>query len=140
MKRVGELMTRDVVTLKETDSLARVDLLLSRARIRHLPVVRGRRLVGLLTHRDLLRAMASVCQGEREVWVMDVMVRDVATVQPETPVREALHQMVSNRYGCLPVLDGSGELMGILTDSDLLRYCDELLWEKDLQEAPGEYR
>jgi CBS domain-containing protein len=142
MKLVSELMTRPVVTLKETDNLGRIDELLQRQRIRHLPVVRGEQLVGLVTHRDLLRALAHRGEdGRRDaLWAVDFMQREVATVRPETPLREALSLMLRNKYGCLPVVDARGALAGILTESDLLRYCHELLAEVDLREEAAEYR
>ena len=66
MKTVGELMTRDLVTLKETQNLAIADELLRLHRIRHLPVVREGKLVGLLTHRDLLKASSEKHPGPGE--------------------------------------------------------------------------
>src|SRR5262249_54558325 len=109
-------------------------------RIRHLPVVRGRKLVGLVTHRDLLRALArAAAEGPLEtLWAMDVMQRDVMLVRPETPLRDAIRLSLRNKYGCLPVVDAAGELVGIVTHADFVQLAAELLEEADLREAAAE--
>ncbi|MCI0569503.1 MAG: CBS domain-containing protein [Myxococcaceae bacterium] len=142
MRRVAELMTRDVVTLKEMDNLARIDELLRQERVRHLPVVRDGKLVGLVTHRDLLRALAkSAAEGPLEtLWAMDFMQRDVATVHPNTPLRDAIQLSLNNKYGCLPVVDHAGDLVGIVTHADFVRLAAELLEDVDLREAAAEDR
>lgn len=141
MRIVGELMTRELVTLKETQNLAHAEELLRLHRIRHLPVVRGSKLVGLVTHRDLLRAAAER-QGEmarQPLWVADIMVREVRTVHPETPLREALGLMLTNKYGCLPVVGEDCGLLGLLTEADLVRYAQHLIEDLDRHEAAAAY-
>ena len=56
MKTVRDIMTSNVITLAPEDDLMKADAIMQRGRVRHLPVVRGHELVGLITHRDLLRA------------------------------------------------------------------------------------
>jgi CBS domain-containing protein len=138
MLQVQDLMTRDVITLRPVDNLRRVDALLRRGRVRHLPVVDGGRLVGLVTHRDLLAAAA---RGREEpaVWAMDAMTRDPTTVRPDSSLREALELMLRNKFGCLPVVDAGGALVGILTESDLVRFCGELVRGLDRRSEAAEY-
>ena len=141
MQIVGELMTRDVVTLKETQNLAKADELLRLHRIRHLPVVRHEKLVGLIPHRDLLRAAATHATdpAAQPLWVADVMTRDVQTVRPDTPLRRAVTVMLEHKYGCLPVVDEGGVLQGILTEADLVRYAQHLIGEQDRRELAAEF-
>jgi CBS domain-containing protein len=141
MQIVGELMTRDLVTLKETQNLALADELLRLHRIRHLPVVRQGKLVGLITHRDLLRASAQRRgdPSQQPLWVSDVMVRDVRTVRPELPLREAVGLMLDNKFGCLPVVGTDGTLVGILTEADLVRYAQHLIADLDRREMATAY-
>lgn len=129
MRTVEELMTRDVVTLKEDDGLARGDDLLKTNHIRHLPVVREGKLVGLVSHRDLIRAMARQERGalSGSAVVRDIMTRDVETVGPRSSVRQAIHRMLDRKYGCLPVVEDGGRLVGILTETDLVRLAGRLL-------------
>jgi CBS domain-containing protein len=104
--------------------------------MRHLPVVDGDKLVGLITHRDILRVTRSTLTGYRleqeidrrrqeETFVADVMTREVLTVNPDTPIKEAAKIIVENRIGCLPVVDADNRLLGILTEFDLVRLIAE---------------
>lgn len=143
MQIVGELMTRsDLVTITETQNLAKAQELLRLHRIRHLPVVREGKLVGLVTHRDLLKA-AALCGGadpsQQPLWASDVMVRDVTTVRADTPSREALKIMLENKYGCLPVVRANGELIGILTEADMVRYAQYLIEDMDRRSLAAEF-
>lgn len=132
---VGDLMTREVVTLAEDDTLADARTCMERGRIRHLPVVRGEKLVGLATHRDLLSAFFSVfaevsAQEERRLFrqipVRELM-HDAYAVPPTLRVPKAARVMLEKQYGCLPVVDGDGNLLGIVTDADFLRLAVRML-------------
>ena len=133
---VRELMSTELVTLTEDETLAHAQRCMARGRIRHLPVVRDGKLVGLLTHRDLLAAsfsiFAEVDRGEQRrifgsVPVVEAMHRDVVTVSPELPVREAARILLENKSGCLPVVARAGDLLGIVTEADFLRLTVRLL-------------
>ncbi len=133
---VGDLMTTDVVTLTEDETLAHAQRCMARGRIRHLPVVREGRLVGLITHRDLLAASFSIfaevdASEQRRVFdtvrVVEAMHRDVVTVSPELSVSKAARILLENKYGCLPVVDDDHELQGIVTEADFLRLTVQLL-------------
>jgi len=128
-------MTREVVTLAEDDTLADARTCMERGRIRHLPVVRGEKLVGLVTHRDLLSASFSVfaevsAKEERRLFrqipVRELM-HDAYAVPPTLRVPEAARVMLDKQYGCLPVVDGDGNLLGIVTDADFLRLAVRML-------------
>ncbi|MFY0568198.1 CBS domain-containing protein [Archangium lansingense] len=136
-------MTRsDLVTITETQNLAKAEELLRLHRIRHLPVVRDGKLVGLVTHRDLLKAAAQ-CGGadpaQQALWASDMMVRDVKTVRADTPSREALKLMLENKFGCLPVVRADGTLIGILTEADMVRYAQHLIEDMDRRSLAAEY-
>ncbi|MDY7228226.1 CBS domain-containing protein [Hyalangium rubrum] len=141
MKTVGELMTRELVTLKETQNLAIADELLRLNRIRHLPVVRGGKLVGLITHRDLLKATGLKCPdpARQPLWAADIMNREVRTVRPDTPLREAVAVMLDNKFGCLPVVGEEDALLGIVTEADLVRYAQQLIADLDRLSEAAEY-
>jgi acetoin utilization protein AcuB len=88
---------------------------------RHLPVLDGTRLVGVLTDRDLRWATSSLCPEPRTLVdpVRSAMSAAPITVDPLDPVEDAARIMREHKIGCLPVLDG-GELVGILTGMDIL--------------------
>lgn len=129
MLTVGDLMTRDVITLQETDGLMQGDDLVKRHRIRHLPVVRDGRLVGMVSDRDLIRALSrqSASTPRPLTPISDIMTRGLETVTPETPARDAIHKLLDHRFGCLPVVDRDSKLVGIVTESDFMRLAARLL-------------
>lgn len=133
MLTVGDLMSRSVVTLAEDENLAVGDDLLKRHHIRHLPVVRNGKLVGLVSHRDLIRALArqagSATYGP--IWARDVMTRDVETLSPDASAREAVDKLLDRKFGCLPVVAEDGRLVGIITETDLVRLAGRLLDERE---------
>jgi CBS domain-containing protein len=132
---VEDLMTRELITLKPDDNLAQADTFMNRGRIRHLPVVDSAgRLVGLVTHRDLLKVFADrTREGAMEVRAGDVMTTGVATVTPQTRLIDALNLMIENKYGCLPALDVDGKLVGLITQFDLMKFAAHFV--RDLDEV-----
>ena len=128
MARLSEIMNRDLVTVDKQASLRRARRILDQHRIRHLLVVDGKRLVGIVTDRDLRQAAPSskspLTISERqefmdELKVLEVMSRKLITASSTTTIREAAKVMVSEKIGCLPVVDGN-QLVGIVTQADLL--------------------
>jgi CBS domain-containing protein len=126
---VSDIMTREVVSVDEDDSLQNLLESMRALRFRHLPVTDADRLIGLITERDLLRASSSDllphgASQSRELFerfrVRDVMVRDVVVVHPETSVLVAAQRLREKRLGCLPVVDSNNVLVGILTTSDCI--------------------
>jgi CBS domain-containing protein len=135
-KTVSDVMTREVVVLREEDNLAEVAADMDRFRFRHLPVVDGRRLVGILSQRDLLRFTVSqlerppVAQDKdrhlkEQTFVASVMTREPQTVLPETPLNVAAAKLVRGRFNALPVVNAENELVGIITNHDLLEVLAE---------------
>ncbi len=127
---VGDFMTRELVTLKESDDLALAEQILRLGGIRHLPVVRETKLLGLLTHRDLLRALAT--RSARTTPARDVMTKEPVTVRPTTSLVHAARVMLANKFGCLPVCDDEGSLVGIITESDFVRFAADMVQDLDL--------
>jgi len=132
---VRHIMSTELVTLDASEDLSLADTIMTLARIRHLPVVDGRRLVGLVTHRDILGAQASLLQRlsadeQRElkshVKAGEVMVHDVLTVTPGTSVLDAARLIHDEKLGCLPVLENE-ELVGIVTEADFVSLVIEAI-------------
>ena len=133
---VSEIMTHKVVTLFEEDNLTGVEEGMAHFKFRHLPVVDGKKLVGLVTHRDLLRVAASsfefnaqnkTAKMNERTFVRDVMQRDVVTAFPDTPILDAGRLMWSTKMSCLPVVSKEGELVGLVTEGDFLKLALVLL-------------
>jgi CBS domain-containing protein len=98
--------------------------------VRHLPVLEDGRVVGIVSQRDLLAASLSKALDFeardrrtflRSVDVGEVMSREVVTIAPEASLADAAALMLGRRIGCLPVVKPDGTLVGLVTETDLLR-------------------
>lgn len=137
---VNDLMSQDVFTLRATQTLADVRDLMDAGHLRHVPIVDDEGdFVGLLTHRDLLRhtvsSLADIPDRERidldhRIPIAEVMTRAIVTARPDMDLREAITILLTNKYGCLPVVVGS-RLVGILTEADFLKLTLKLLTASD---------
>jgi CBS domain-containing protein len=132
---VRDLMQTEVTTLRVTDDLGLADDIMELGRIRHLPVMKGSKLVGIVSQRDLLCAAVSSVLGMRrsterswlkKISVREVMTKKVVTIAPGETIRAATTLMLKKRIGCLPVLDGDA-LVGLLSETDCLRYLARVL-------------
>lgn len=111
--RIHEIMSKSVVAVGPARSLDEVRDQMKRTRIRHMVVVDGGRVVGVVSDRDLAHART----GARTV--ADVMSRDVVSAKPDTTVKQAANLLRGRTIGCLPVFDDK-RLAGIVTTTDLL--------------------
>ncbi|HUL60216.1 MAG TPA: CBS domain-containing protein [Anaeromyxobacteraceae bacterium] len=132
MISVADFMTKDLVTVRESDDLALAESLLKLAGIRHLPVVRGGKLVGLLTQRDVLRSGQSGSASARGVAVDSAMTREPVTISPGASLAQAARLMLDRKFGCLPVCGEDGTLVGIVTEADFVRFAADVVRDLDL--------
>jgi len=144
MITVNEIMSSEVRTLSERDTLADAQKMMTEARIHHIPIVNGgSRLVGLISHGDVLAASepqlsgAELAQNPRDIEISEFMTRDVTTVDPRANLRQAAIYLQKHAYGCLPVVEGD-ELVGIVTDTDFVGVAINLLEQMEEME-PTEY-
>jgi len=116
-------MSRDLFTVSPDDLIDLAASVMNWRHIRHVPVEdREGRLIGLVTHRSLLRMISNGTSGNvngNPITVREVMVVNPLTVSPSTSSLEAIDIMRSNRIGCLPVVEGD-QLVGIVTSYDFL--------------------
>ena len=118
--KVREVMTTDnLLTIGEDDSLAVAAHRMTLGPCRHLPVVRDREVVGVISERDILGWSARHRLDGPSDLVRAAMVAPAAVASPDEEIGEAAARMISRRIGSLPVLV-SGRLVGIVTSTDLL--------------------
>jgi CBS domain-containing protein/gamma-glutamyl:cysteine ligase YbdK (ATP-grasp superfamily) len=119
---VGQFMATDLFTVRSDDLVDLAASVMDWRHIRHVPVEDEEgRLVGLITHRALLRLLSrgTQTQSTNPLTVRQIMKTDPITVSSTTPSLEALELMRVNKVGCLPVVD-DGQLVGIVTSYDFL--------------------
>ena len=134
---VSEIMRRDVVSVTVGEKLDLTQDIMNLGRVRHLPVLDDeQRVIGVVSHRDLLAAaMTAVLDFDaksrrtflRSIEVAEVMAKDPVTVGPRASLGEVARILVERKIGCVPVVAENGELLGLVTESDLLEaaYLDD---------------
>lgn len=127
---VSTIMTKEVVKLNITDTLTKAEGLFKKHRIRHIPVMTGNKIIGILSYTDLLRiSFADAIDDEEEVdatvynmfSVEQVMAKNLVSISPETTIKEAAEILASKEFHALPVVEGN-LLVGIVTTTDLIKY------------------
>jgi len=125
---VTELMTSKVITLTPDAKLQDAIRTMVTHGIRHIPIVEGTRAVAIISDRNVrMMVTEHVDADERrrylqETSVMDHASRPVNTISVETNAPEAASTFIRSRIGCLPVVDDDGEMVGILTQTDMLEW------------------
>ncbi|MFA9470178.1 MAG: CBS domain-containing protein [Deltaproteobacteria bacterium] len=130
-----DIMTENPVTSTELMSVAEALGLLYELDVRHLPVVRGRELVGIISDRDFNEFTGAAeddvidaLESARSATVGNFMNTSPVKVDPETNVRDVIEAMLLHRVGAVPVADlDTGDLLGIVSYVDLLRVLQETL-------------
>lgn len=131
---VESCMSRPVVTANPDEDLLEAAQRLLGARVRHLPVVSGGALVGMLSDRNVRRSLARLAREDRRaeeggsagvprLTVEQVMSSPCMTIEPGGSLRAAAHTLLECRIGALPVVAGD-ELVGILSQTDLLQHYE----------------
>lgn len=128
---VSTIMTKNVIKLNTSDDLTKAELLFKKYHIRHIPVVNGNKILGMLSYTDLLRiSFADAVDDEDEVvdttvynmfTVEQVMAKNLVKVSPDTTIRETAEILASKEFHALPVCEGD-LLVGIVTTTDLIKY------------------
>ena len=129
-------MTRKLVTLSPQDDLVTAERLFKKHHIRHIPVVEGNTIKGMLSYTDLLRISFADAVDEHEEYVdtivynmftiPQVMVSDVVTVSSTTSIKDVARFLSKKEFHALPVVD-SGKIVGIVTTTDLINYLLECI-------------
>ena len=129
-RTVESVMAREFVSVGPGDRLDFVDDVMKLGRIRHMPVISNEALVGVVSQRDLLAASLSRVLAfdaqERRTFMRSVEVAEVMTPNPVVVVasatlRQAARLMLERKIGCLPVVDAETRVVGLVTETDLLR-------------------
>ncbi|MBT8494181.1 MAG: CBS domain-containing protein [Deltaproteobacteria bacterium] len=122
MTQASDSMTRKVIVAQPEITLRDAWTLMSREDFRHLPVVSGGTLLGILSDRDIL---IRAHQKGDELLVPDTPVGEAATpwpfvCEPDTDVRQLVHTMIDKKIDAVPVIDGANQLIGLVTSTDLM--------------------
>lgn len=127
---VSQIMTKEVVSLTVKDNLSDAEKLFKEHNIRHLPIVNGNELIGILSYSDLLKISFSELSDDEEkvdttvfnmYSIEQVMAKNPVSVSSDKTIREVTEILSKHSFHSLPVVD-NGELKGMVTTTDLLKY------------------
>jgi len=127
---IEKIMTKKIVTVELDDTLATVKEIFDNLKFHHLLVVESGKLIGVVSDRDLLKAispnigtMAATDRDEATLnkKVYQVMTRKPITLRPEDPIGKAVELFNTHRISCLPIVDREFRPVGILTWRDILK-------------------
>lgn len=130
-ERITHIMSADPVTAHEGMKLSEVRKLLVDRKIHHVPVVSGRRFIGLVTATDLMRVSYGdmYTQDVRTVdalldtmTIREVMSEDVVTAPPTATIHEVAELLGNGSFHSVPIVDEAGDLAGIVTSTDIIRF------------------
>jgi acetoin utilization protein AcuB len=124
---IGNFMTAPVHTIGVQEPLAEAHELMNRYAIRHLPVLEGGKLVGMLSQRDLHLIETLKDVDPEVVTVEEAMNQDILTVKPEASLEEVARQMAEHKYGSAIVIRDDRHVLGIFTSTDALRVLGGLV-------------
>ena len=129
-RSVSEIMQTDVVSLRVDERLDLADDIMRLGRVRYIPVLESDRVVGIVSQRDLIAASLTKaldyepthrCDFLRSLTAQKVMSHPVISVGPDELLCDAAQRMIEGKIGCLPVIGPGDRLIGLVTETDLLR-------------------
>ena len=131
---VSAIMTKNVIKLNLADDLTKAEQLFKQNKIRHIPVVDGNKIIGMLSYTDLLRiSFVDAVDDDAEIvdttvynmfTVEQVMAKKIVSISPDTTIKEAAEILSKKEFHALPVCEGD-LLVGIVTTTDLIKYLIE---------------
>jgi acetoin utilization protein AcuB len=124
---IGNFMNAPVHTLGVQETLAEAHELMNRFAIRHLPVLEGGKLVGMLSQRDLHLIETLKDVDPEVVTVEEAMNQDILTVGPNDPLEQVARRMAEHKYGSAVVIRDDRHVLGIFTSTDALRVLGGLV-------------
>jgi acetoin utilization protein AcuB len=127
---VRDWMSKNVITVDENDSMFDATKIMKKKDIRMLPVMKKGKLVGIITDRDLKRASASDANSLEihellyflsKIKLKDIMTKDPITIPSDYTMEEAAEVLLENKISGVPVVDDRGQVVGVITQSDLFK-------------------
>lgn len=136
--KVEDIMTPDPVCISDAATIHDAHLLMQSRGVRHLPVVseQNSTLVGVLTHKKMIATVMSLYnrygagaldRKERHQPLTELIDTEYPLLFTHTPLLDVVDYFIDNKFGCLPVSDADGKVLGIVTSSDFVSLCKTLL-------------
>jgi acetoin utilization protein AcuB len=140
---VSRIMTTNLVTVKPTDKLTRIKEIFDKKKIHHIPVVKGKKMVGIISKQDFLYYLHGFTKSGRIMGIQalesatcdKIMTTGLAKLEPDSRINVALEVFKENLFHALPVVEGE-KLVGIITTYDIIsRLADEPITLEDYKDS-----
>lgn len=126
---VTKIMSKDLITLQVNEGLDKAEKLFKTNKVRHIPVVKGDKIEGMLSQTDLMRIsfvdnydLQSVDTAVYDMLSLEqVMVRNPVCITREHTIKDVAEELATREFHALPVVEGE-KLVGIVTSTDLINY------------------
>ncbi|QUM76758.1 CBS domain-containing protein [Moritella sp. 24] len=136
--KVKDIMAKNIICISHKASLKDAHELMQTRGVRHLPVISENdgTLVGILTHKKMISTIISMvtkygteilARKERGQLIEDLMDTDFQKITEDEPLKVVVEYFIDNKLGCLPVIDSQNKVTGIVTSSDFVKLCAQLL-------------
>lgn len=114
-------MTTDVITLGPENTLGEAREILLGKHIHHIPIVEGRKLVGMVTSWDIFK-LGKSAEEYKDMKVKEIMTTKVATLDPDQHLGAVAEVLTRHLFHAVPIVNDHHELLGIVTSTDIVRY------------------
>ncbi len=114
-------MTKDVITIRPDSTLGEAREILLKKHIHHLPVVDGKKLVGMVTSWDIFK-LGKSAEEYNSMIVSEIMTTKVATLEPDQHLGAVADVLTRHLFHAVPIVNDQHELLGIVTSTDIIRY------------------
>ena len=131
---ISNIMSSNIVAVQEGESLSEVRHKMVGNNIHHIPVLSGKKLVGMVSFTDMMKLNVVISGADdrtidaiidQQFQTKDIMSKDLDTLDTKDTIRRAADILAESNFHAIPVTNGSGELQGIVTSSDLIRYLSD---------------
>ena len=123
--KIREIM-RPVRTIEKGDTVKQAAKIMAENRIGSLVVISGKKIIGIMTERDILIKITAQGKSSDRVSVGEIMTSRVLTIWPDASLDDAVYLMIEHKIKKLPVVDETGELVGIVTATDVIANSSEV--------------
>jgi len=131
---VTKIMSTNVAVIQEGQALSEVRKIMCDLDIHHVPIVKGKKLVGLVSFTDMMKINLVVNGADersigaiidQQFKITDVMSSKLTTIKNTETIRQAAELLIKGHFHSLPVIDSEDNIVGIVTSTDLIKYLNE---------------
>ena len=130
---ISKIMSTDVITVHQSQKLSDVRHIICKSNIHHVPIVDGKKLVGLISYTDLMKLNIVISGADertidsiidQQFTIQDVMVTEITVLNETDTIRQATNILAEGKFHSVPVIDKQKKIIGIVTMTDLIRYLN----------------